>query len=105
MEPVFYDNDNRQADQTEAAYYLGRAYHVEGQNEEAATKYFYVRTHPGDDDGRWAPWATYDLGRLRQTDGRTDDARALYEEVLEFDGDYDFRKSLRRNARLAMQEL
>lgn len=105
LEPVFFGPDADDADQTEAAYWLGRAHHVAGNLEEAATKYAYVRTHPARKDLRWLPWATYYLGRIRETENRPKDAEKLFKEVLDHKSDYDYRKSLRRNARLAIDRL
>ncbi|MFV1979338.1 MAG: tol-pal system YbgF family protein, partial [Myxococcota bacterium] len=70
LEPVFFGPDADDADRTEAAYWLGRAHHVAGNLEAAATKYVYVRTHPAGKDLRWWPWATYYLGRIRATENR-----------------------------------
>ena len=105
LEPVFFRPEVSAVDRTEAAYWLGRAHQIAGGFEEAATKYFYVRTHPAGEGLRWAPWATYYLGRIREKENKPAEARDLFEEVLDYKGDFDFKKSLRRNVRLAIDGL
>jgi len=45
------------------------------------------------------------LGRIRAARNRPDEARKLFDEVIDHKGDYDYKKSLRRNARLAKDRL
>jgi tetratricopeptide (TPR) repeat protein len=105
LEPVFYGPNVSDAERTEAAYWLGRAYHSNGNLNDAATKYVWVRAHPIDDDERWAPWATYYLAKIQLARGQKEEAKEFFEEAVDFGGDYDYKKSLRRNARLALDRL
>ena len=105
LQPIFFSDGEKALDRTEAAYHLGRAYQQMEQWDEAATKYVYVRTHPVSKNARWAAWATYNLGRVRESTGRLDEARELFQEAIDFKGDFDYKKSLQRSAKLALDNL
>ena len=105
LQSVFFAPEATEVERAQAAYYLGRSHHLAGNLGEAATKYVYVQTHPTDNDERWAPWALYYLGKLRLAEGRVNDAKELFEQALDQGGDYDYKKSLRRNSRLALDGL
>ncbi len=105
LEKVFFSDAESQLDRTEAAYLLGRAHHLLKEWDEAATKYVYARTHPVSKNVRWAPWSTYYLGRVRAETDHPDEARRLFQEAIDFKGKYDYKKSLQRSAKLALEKL
>jgi len=64
---------------TEAAYRLGRVFHVQEQWDRALEAYAFAAQHPVDKQAKWSPWAQYYLGELYERAGKIDQAREAYQ--------------------------
>lgn len=91
--------------QVEATYWLGRLFHVQGQDGRALELYRQVMAGDAGGRGRWAPWSQYYVARLHEERGRNAQARRAYRAALDYEKPFDGHQSLTRRTRRALDRL
>lgn len=102
---LFHDPDATAAHRAEAAYYLGRTFHVQDRYDEAFPPYFYAANNPGDPEAEWGPWAQLYIGEIYAEQSKTQQAIRAYEKALDYETPYDWYQSLEQQARIALERL
>lgn len=93
------------AHRAEAAFYLGRLYHVQERYGRAYPAYLFAVQNPGDPDAQWGPWAQLHIGTMRAEQGQIEEAIQAYERAMDYEPGYDYAQSLEQTARVALEQL
>ncbi len=103
LRPVYGMASAPAAARGEAAYRLGRVYHVQGQLRQAAEAYAFAAAQPGDPRAKWGPWSQFYLGEIHAAQGRDEQALDAYEKALDYETPFDYAQSLEQTVRVARE--
>jgi tetratricopeptide (TPR) repeat protein len=87
-----------QDDRAEAAYRLGRVYHVQERHDDALVHYRQAVQLRGDDRAKWAPYALYHIGQIHAERGHAEAARTALKQAIDWPTPYDFSDGLEQMA-------